>query len=548
MTNRLIRRLDYVLLAMIISIITLQPYFIHGSINFFEAGQYLPQINEVISGGHIPYRDMFIMRGPLEILIPAFMMKLSLVHIGVLNLYFYLGVVLTLLFYVFFGLSIFRNRLFTYLFCLVLTARTFHWATFAIWGGMRFGFGILAILFFMFFLDKDKRRWLFLSGAFSSIAFLTSVEIGAFDFISIFAGLSAYTFFKIKDMRFFLNSLLIYIFGSLIISVPFILFFIVNGAFMPYLETLYVVLFKMTKVFNASYYFETPTGLKGFFLALCPLNHNFRYTLPFFFYLASGIYLLRDITRGRLQDSRKFVIVALLIYGVFLYIGAFRDVEGPQYRMALQPLLLVMFFYVESFFIYLKGLKGLSGFKKSIVLILVTVIPLYCAGFSVSKYNKRFFIVKEIKSLLSKKQHADIPYAGPNPTALKSTRARGVIVPLAQAKEIDAVVEYISSRAPSRSIVFTFSDLGVYNFLTNTEPLGRFHTAEFSFMDKAWFNEMMSGLKSGRAEYAICSKDFTRLEKIRPLAGYYLDTVKDFLDKNYVIVQDYPTLRILKRR
>ena len=84
---------------------------------------------------------------------PAFLMKMFGIHIGMLNTYFYFGTVLTLVIYAIFALRIFNTRGFAYLFSLVLIARTFTRVTFAIWGGMRFSFGILAVLLAVNFLN-----------------------------------------------------------------------------------------------------------------------------------------------------------------------------------------------------------------------------------------------------------------------------------------------------------------------------------------------------------------------------------------------------------
>ena len=103
MENNRATILDWLVLALILSVVTLQPHFMHGAINFYETGIYLPQISEFFHG-KVFYRDMFVLRGPLEILMPAYVMKHFGTHIGVLNAYFYFGTVLTLIIYAIFSL------------------------------------------------------------------------------------------------------------------------------------------------------------------------------------------------------------------------------------------------------------------------------------------------------------------------------------------------------------------------------------------------------------------------------------------------------------
>lgn len=546
MTNRLIQRLDYVLLAMIIAVITLQPYFMHGSINFFEIGQYLPQINELFYGKAL-YRDMFVMRGPLEILMPMSMMALFGKYIGVLNAYFYFGTVLTLIMYAIFALKIFRTRGFAYLFTLVLVARTFPWSCYNAWGGIRFGFGILAILLASIFLKRRNLFWLFLAGAVSSLAFWTSFEMGAFSFISVAAALCLYGHFETKGIRGVLKDISVYMTGGLIASLPFLIYLFSQKAFIPYIQTTKVVLTGMTKIFDSSLCFNTPRNFREFLLALSPFNHNFKYTLPFLFYGCVCVYLWKRFIKNKISTA-DISIILVSIYGLLLYRGAFRDIEGPQYRMALQPLLLVMFFYLERIYGYAGSTKPSGRIKKALAMLLIITIPLYSVLFSLSKYNKRFFIFKEIRSLVLNRKRLGISFTEPGPTMLKASRAKGVIVPKLEAEEIDGVVDYISSRAESRDIVFTFPDLGVYNFLTDRHPLGRFHTAEFSFMDPAWFREFFSELENKKPRFVICAREYSSIAPFRSKVEGYLDKIDKYLSENYEVKKSFYTLNVLERK
>ena len=148
--------------------------------------------------------------------------------------------------------------------------------------------------------------------------------------------------------------------------------------------------------------------------------------------------------------------------------------------------------------------------------------------------------------MLVKKTHAPIPYSYPEPTAIQSERAKGIIVPASQAREVDSVVAYIISHAREGEAVFAFPDLGAYNFLTDRPPATRFYTAEFSFMKPSYFKELMLDLKNKKPRYVICTRDFSRLEKFRVTLGAYLDEARRFLRENYDVVEEYATVDILK--
>ncbi len=537
--------LDYLFLALIVSVVTLQPHFMQGAINFYETGIYLPQISEFFHG-KVFYRDMFVLRGPLEILMPAYLMKKFGMHIGALNAYFYFGTVLTLVIYAIFASRIFKTRAFAYLFTLVLVARTFPRVTFAIWGGIRFGFGILAILLAVNFLKARKTAWLFLAGIVTGLALWTSFDVGAFSIISIAAMLVCFGYFE-EEMEFCLRHLMVYFTGILLVSAPFVFYLFLNDAFMPFVSTLKTTLIAhcRTDVFDPALYFETPRNFKEFLLAFSPTNHNFKYTLPTLLYLPVGIYLFYRIIKRR-NTLFDIAMMPVFIYGLLLYKAAFRDIEGPQYRIALQPVLLIMFFYLERIYVFVKNIKVRLGFKKVLAVLFIVLVPLYSVAFSLYKYNKRFFIFKEVRSLVVNRTHAAIPYAGREPMAIESGRAEGVIVPAHQAREIDLAVEYIRLNTDERETVFTFPDLGAYNFFIDRPPLGRFYTAEFSFFHPAWFEELMSELKRKRPRYVICARNFSRLEQLRPTLGKYLDEVEGYLDKNYKIARSYSTVNIFK--
>jgi hypothetical protein len=538
-----ISAIHYFFLAILVNIITLQPYFMHGAINFYETGIYLPQINEAFHG-KILYKDMFILRGPFEILMPGFLMAVFGKHIGVLNWYFYAGTVLTLIICAIFSLNMFRTRFFAYLFTLVLIARTFHWATFHIWGGIRFGWGILALLIFAIFL-KCRPLWLlFLTGAVTAIAFWTSFEIGASSCTAILITLCLTGYIE-RDAGSTVKSIGIYMAGALIASLPCLVYLSINSALVDYASTVKTVLTDMTDVFNHSLTFDTPKNFSDFLLSLSPGRHNFKYTLPFLFYILVAAYMMAKFVKRAMRPC-DFAIIAVGIYGVFLYRGAFRDIEGPQYRMALQPVLLIMFFYLEDIWMRLRGARQSIGIKKMIIMAVIIAIPVSAVIFSAHKYSRRFFIFKEINSMLVEKMHAPIPYSYPEPTAIQSERAKGIIAPASQAREVDSVVAYITSHVKEGEAVFAFPDLGAYNFLTDRPPVSRFYTAEFSFMKPSYFKELMLDLKNKKPRYVICARDFSRLEKFRATLGAHLDEARRFLRENYDVVEEYATVDILK--
>ena len=178
--------LDAAILSVFAVLITLHPHFMHGKINIFEVGLYLPGLQSILSG-EIPYRDFFHLRGPLELYMPALLMKIFGMHIAVLYSYFYFGTISCLILCILIAKEIFKTRFVLCLFTLVLIARTFPRVVFTHWGGMRYALGLLAIWFAVKFFKSEKPKWMFGAGISCVLALLTSIEMGVYSFAGIFA-------------------------------------------------------------------------------------------------------------------------------------------------------------------------------------------------------------------------------------------------------------------------------------------------------------------------------------------------------------------------
>jgi len=116
--------LDTVILSVFTVLITLHPHFMHGKINIFEVGLYLPGIQSILNS-EIPYRDFFHLRGPFELYMPALLMKIFGTHITTLYSYFYFGTILCFILCILIAKEIFNTRFVLYLLTPVLIARAF---------------------------------------------------------------------------------------------------------------------------------------------------------------------------------------------------------------------------------------------------------------------------------------------------------------------------------------------------------------------------------------------------------------------------------------
>src|SRR3989338_3969973 len=130
-------RKDALFLCLFTLLITYQPFILHEQIRYWELTIYLPAIQAVFEG-LIPYRDFLYLRGPLEIYVPALLMKMFGQSVPVLSYYFYIGTVLCYIILIFIARHLYKTRLFLYLAVPVVIALTFPYVYYYDWGGMRY--------------------------------------------------------------------------------------------------------------------------------------------------------------------------------------------------------------------------------------------------------------------------------------------------------------------------------------------------------------------------------------------------------------------------
>ena len=244
--NKSPNRFDLFLLSCFILFITFQPYYLHGEIIMMETGIHLPAINALFHGA-VLYRDVFFLRGPLELYVPAFFMGLFGKNMAILPTFYYAGTIATLLIFLWIAHNLYRTRLILYLMIVVFVARTFPRVSFNYWGGMRYALGALALLCVLFFFQKEKRRWILGAGVVSALGFLTTIETGLASSTAIVAGLTFAGIFKIPLKTSLRQAFGIYVAGILLVVIPYLVYLFCTGSFIPYVESTWLVAAKRTK-------------------------------------------------------------------------------------------------------------------------------------------------------------------------------------------------------------------------------------------------------------------------------------------------------------
>lgn len=556
---------DFLFLAFFTILITLQPYYLRGEINFYELGLYLPGIDGILKG-LVPYRDFFHLRGPFELYLPALAMQFFGDHVAVLETCFYAGNVLVVILWLLVGQKIYSTRLIYYLMTLILITRTFPRVTFAYWGGFRYVWGTAAVLFGVWFFKHTRPVWLFFAGVFSVIGLFTSVEIGVCSGAAIAAALMFSYFYKIQDRKKIINGFFLYVLGCLLVAVPFLVYMSVHQALLPFLDSVYTVVTKMQKIFNVQFVDTIPdTPWEVFLVLINPAHKNFRHLTPAYLFIFLFIYLLSRVRKKQLNNTDA-CLVCLGMYGLIMYNAAFRLIWASQFEMALQPEKILLFFLLERAWVTLDAKqyyyllkhkmnirKRMDNYKVYAIRFLVFALILSTVAYAAQRFNKRFFVFKWTRNLVMGKERDSLkPLHDQAGAEVNLKRVRGMTVPLWQAKDVEILTEFMDKHTLPAEPVFTFPEMGAYNFVIDRPWIGRFPMVTFAWFKEAWHEEFMEDLKNGAPRYAIFIKDlgptFPKVYFKIPENKKKYDDVFNFLQANYKIAAETPTMWIYEKK
>lgn len=549
-------------------LVTLHPHYMHGRINIFEVGLYLPGIQSVLEWA-VPFRDFFHLRGPLELYMPALLMKFFGVHIQWLYLYFYVGTILCMTAAIFIAKDLFKTRTMLYCFVPVFIGRTFPRVVFTYWGGMRYAFGMISLWFVLRFFKKQNKGSILWAGVFAGLGFLTSVEVGIYVFVAVFLTAIMSNYLKLQKKEVIISMLSSFAMGVGIIIVPFMVYYAAVGALIPYLKTMLTVVLNMQNVIDPHYVSEYPQNfIEAFWAMINPAHTNFKHMTPSYCYLILCCYFVYRYRQSGL-NRRDLFVFCLGIYGFIMYNTGFRGIWAAQFEMALQPSKLVLFFILEV--VFLKGCekkdfyqiasqsKGtLSVFgpvKWKVYVINFLIVGLICSslGYGLARFKHRFYAFQYVGAWLTGKDtQALLKYKQEPVVPLTLERAKGILVPVDQAQELMAIDAFVNNNMASNEEYFVFPEMGTYFFLTNRPFVGRFAISTFAWFDKGWHQELLEDLKVQAPRYIFVEKNIGDYWKAvylgpKPNQEKFQDYL-DFIEQNYVQIDQTPLSLVYRKR
>ena len=500
------RIIDYVVIPLIIFFAVYNPHYADGILLHLEAGQHLGHINDILHG-KFPYRDSFILYGPLSDLLPMLLMRMVGMTIETLRAYFHFSSILGLLIAYILAKRIFKVRFFAYIAIFLIVTVTFvpFWSP--RWGGIRFGLGFFILLGLVSsFTDTVNRKWLVVTGAISTFALLNSTEIGLFGMFSAIVCFAAVMYqgkLSAKDITMIAVP---YIAGAATVYLPFILYYAYAGAFGAYVQAVFFdIPFNHLSVFSQGGIPSfVPNSLSQVALADWILSYRFRIYLPALIYLGAVLYLVMAFTRKKI--GRKEIILSVLTaYGIPLYLTGFRAIQGPQFESSIAPAILVACIALESLYekarslLYQRSFLWFPETKQG----MVYAVALYCAlVFVIFSENRTFGsligrVVSQV-SISSNYQRNDTALV-----SLNLKRAGNIRLPEQQAREIEYTVNYILSHTASREPIFAFPDMGSYYFLADRPNICRYPAASYTFMMAKYRAELLQDLRKAAPRYVI---------------------------------------------
>lgn len=548
--------LHLVLLVVTLTTLLYQPNFSSGLINHFEAGQWLVSANDVLHG-KIIYKETIAYHGPLTTYLQVLFMLLFGVNVTSLKWFFVTSSFLTLLTACLIGYKLFRNRFMMYLLAFFLVAETVSPFWICWWGGFRFCFGLMGLLFFIDYMQNAKTSSAFITGLMISLALFTSIDGGVVLAITVLFG---YIFFAWGQRRLGntvkYRHIIWFFCGFAAFAVPFCFYMLKIGAFFSYLETTLILATNHVHVWgqtNAGINFGRAISISNI------LKIEFKVLATILLNVLSAIYVAGRLQKNTLQ-YQDYGMVCLIIYGSLMCLLSLRAAIGTQLQMALQPTLILAFCFLKRTYeilrqhlgnnrgsVYSKFIKEQASLRVGLALIIFCSIVSYLVLSEKVSYcdTMDFFYYQTHKKDFLPVYISFIPVEKVKLVVSTSKRAEGLKV-LPSFTDIESASKYIASVTEPDEQIFTFPDLGICNFLADRVSASRFGIALYAWTYPQWREELLGDLRRLKPRYIIGGNLLSDLARSIGQKDELLPEVINYINSNYLVETSFGSIDILK--
>lgn len=547
------RLIDYLFIPLLIIGLAFEPNFLNGWVDYLESGQYLGPIGGIFRG-EVPYRDSYTLFGPLFLYIPAGFMVLFGKTIAVLRTYFHISAILNLLIAYFLARIVCKKRYVYYAIPLVLLLEYFHpfWST--RWGGLRVGLGLLVVGGLIGYVKEFKRRPLIAAAILGGIGLLYSTDVGL---VSLIVASALAVWLVLTRQRSFIEVVkdwLFFITVFLAVTLPLLIFFAVQGALGPYLQ---IAFMDMPTHHMAVWAHDGPPSIfvmhqQAKSLWVLMLSEPFKVYLPALFYVITIPYLIVQWIR-RLVNYETTVLFVLTAFGSLLYVMAFRAIDGPQFQMALPPLIIALGWCIERCIGSVR--VSLRNKPPAILIIIFCVIFIFGSVGYILASQKRYYgnltnwiFYQQHKQMFSSSYSSPVRVSDLDWVRLRCERCGSIRVQTFQADEIDGVAQFLLEHTEPGEAVFTFPEHGIFNFLSNRPNVSRFAIAGYAWTTQIWQDELLDDLRRDQPRYAVVGKGLSNLASSIKRDTEIFPEVGSYLAEHYQPIRDFSTVAVLKRK
>jgi len=551
--------LDFIAVPLLIIYLTHEPNFATGHVDYLEAGNYLPNIDAVLNG-KIPYRDFFVLHGPLQLYLQSGFFLLLGSSIYNLFLFFYSTGILTYIILYFLLRLILKTRAITYIVLFIALIETYHPFWISRWGYFRAGFSFVAIFMLIKFVRVFKKRYLFLSGLFCAFSLLYSVDFGIYSSISILAYLIFYSVYYAKNgiVSHLLRNIFIYLFGIFVVLVPFALYLYFNNALNDYIfGSFYVMPFHFLKVWaqNSKFFIHSFSSYDN--LTQLLKSQSFKLYVPLYTYILLLAYFIYSFVRSKKVSREQSILMLLALYSALIYKGSFRAAESSQFQLAFLPFLIVVGVILEkTFFQIFSNAKQISLQKNTSMIVAKVIIYSLCATCIIAYFinsDKRFYGDLQGWFYYQGKKSEFVPlYLFPiskeklNLRYSSEVRVGKMMIISDEADDFEGVSDFIRNNTSNKEIVFSFPEHGIFNFVAARPCLGKFYIAGIAYTFGQWQNQLLHELETQRPVYVIYGRNLSNLAMSIERKEELLPEIASYIKENYSIVKQFKTVDIYK--
>jgi len=248
--------------------------------------------------------------------------------------------------------------------------------------------------------------------------------------------------------------------------------------------------------------------------------------------------------------------MSIALYGIILYVVGFRRLDGHHFEMALQPEKILLFFILEEVYILITKVRSQKPamVKTAAINFLIIALIGSSLGYSMTRYNRRFVVAKWLGNKITNTEEKDLSFLHDvKKRAVNIKRAQGMVVPVWQAEEMEGIVGFLENNTKPDDIVFTYPELGNFNFWADRPFVGRFPIATFSWMEGAWFEQLVADFKKEDPKYVIMTNIGHRTF---PDEWYFRNktnivkhkTITELILNNYSVVKSYESVSLYERK